>query len=129
VRTFFDVLICILAKHPDMKSKRPVTKSASADHKDVEEFARPTKTPSRKTPAQVKAESAARKAKVQVILFQKHSFMAIRNVEFSNGNYIYNGNAKLEFWVCATIKKFFFGLSLIKFDPFWTDLIKKQKQI
>lgn len=51
------------SKHPDMKSKRPVTKSASADHKDVEEFARPTKTPSRKTPAQVKAESAARKAK------------------------------------------------------------------
>ena len=97
-----------------MKSKRPVTKSASADHKDVEEFARPTKTPSRKTPAQVKAESAARKAKVQVILFQKHSFMAIRNVEFSNGNYIsiYNGNAKLEFWVCATIKKFFFWIKL-----------------
>lgn len=51
------------SKHPDMKSKRPVTKSASADHKDAEEFARPTKTPSRKTPAQVKAESAARKAK------------------------------------------------------------------
>merc|ERR1719362_2151250 len=51
------------AKHPDMKSKRPVTKSASADHKDAEEFARPTRTPSRKTPAQVKAESAARKAK------------------------------------------------------------------
>merc|ERR1712008_278644 len=51
------------SKHPDMKSKRPVTKSTSADHKDAEEFARPTKTPSRKTPAQVKAESAARKAK------------------------------------------------------------------
>ena len=84
--TFFNVLICISAKHPDMKSKRPVTKSASADHKDAEEFARPTKTPSRKTPAQVKAESAARKAKVQVILFQKHSFIVIRVVEFSNGN-------------------------------------------
>ena len=57
-----------------MKSKRPVTKSASVDqNKDAEEFARPTKTPSRKTPAQVKAESAARKAKVQVVLFQKHS--------------------------------------------------------
>merc|ERR1719382_1969059 len=52
------------AKYPDMKSKRPVTKSASVDqNKDAEEFARPTKTPSRKTPAQVKAESAARKAK------------------------------------------------------------------
>ena len=58
-----------------MKSKRPVTKSASADHKDAEEFARPTKTPSRKTPAQVKAESAARKAKVQVVLFQKASYL------------------------------------------------------
>ena len=43
-----------------MKSKRPVTKSASADHQDD----RSAKTPSRKTPAQVKAESAARKAKV-----------------------------------------------------------------
>jgi len=52
------------AKHSDMKSKRPVTKSASADHKDDTESAtRSTKTPSRKTPAQVKAESAARKAK------------------------------------------------------------------
>ena len=74
MRTFFNVLICISAKNPDMKSKRPVTKSASVDqNKDAEEFARPTKTPSRKTPAQVKAESAARKAKVQVVLFQKHS--------------------------------------------------------
>ena len=104
--TFFNVLICISAKHPDMKSKRPVTKSASADHKDAEEFARPTKTPSRKTPAQVKAESAARKAKVQVILFQKHSFIVIRIVEFSNGN------TKLErflpitpwpFWTCISV--------------------------
>jgi len=52
------------SKHSDMKSKRPVTKSASADHKDDTESAtRSTKTPSRKTPAQVKAESAARKAK------------------------------------------------------------------
>jgi len=40
------------------KSKRPVTKSASIDQKDES-----SKTPSRKTPAQVKAESAARKAK------------------------------------------------------------------
>ena len=63
-----------------MKSKRPVTKSASADHKDAEEFARPTKTPSRKTPAQVKAESAARKAKVQVILFQKQVFFYILTI-------------------------------------------------
>merc|ERR1719225_2509702 len=42
------------------KSKRPVTKSASVDPKEDD---RSAKTPSRKTPAQVKAESAARKAK------------------------------------------------------------------
>merc|ERR1712038_2041617 len=42
------------------KSKRPVTKSASVDPKEDDKS---TKTPSRKTPAQVKAESAARKAK------------------------------------------------------------------
>ena len=97
--TFFDVLICISAKHPDMKSKRPVTKSASADHKDAEEFARPTKTPSRKTPAQVKAESAARKAKVQVILFQKHSFIVIRVVDRNqslHGFFLYYLDIKCE---------------------------------
>lgn len=55
-------------KHSDLKSKRPVAKSASVDKKDSEDGSSSTKsstrTPVRKTPAQVKAESAAKKAKV-----------------------------------------------------------------
>ena len=53
------MIIFIISAKNSEKSKRPVTKSASIDQKDES-----SKTPSRKTPAQVKAESAARKAKV-----------------------------------------------------------------
>lgn len=45
-------------------SKRPVTKSVSTDEEGSVKSS--SKTPSRKTPAQVKAESAARKAKVSL---------------------------------------------------------------
>ena len=80
-----------IAKTPDPKSKRPVTKSASVENKDGDETSSlrsATKTPTRKTPAQVKAESAARKAKVkkpltnQIRVFMRRCTELLRRKNF-----------------------------------------------